>query len=201
MTYNWKKINFDCYTTYLCINGKSITFEVDRRGCFRGVGVDFYKEDLKHSNPNLFISGKAENIDGAMAIIERYCDELLEKYSSSTKKEKELIVGNPQASEEKVEDTTTPQTDFITELESRQPEYTPITNDISVETEKTEEGETIITLISLSNSKIKYTTNGKEVETKSKIYKEPFNVKSGTTIKAMSFNENKEPISSISFSI
>lgn len=201
MSYNWKKVNYDCYTTFLCINGKSITFEVDSRGCFRGVGVDFYKNESGHANPNLFISGRAENIDKAMAVIERYCDELLEKYGNSTKKEKELIVANPQTSEEKIEEVTTPQTDFITELESRQPEYTPITNDISVETEKTENGETIITLISLSNSKIKYTTNGKEVEVKSKIYKEPFNVKAGTTIKAMSFNENKEPISSISFCV
>ena len=48
---------------------------------------------------------------------------------------------------------------------------------------------------------VKYTTSGREVSEKSKIYREPFTVQTGTVIKAKCFDESKQIIESAEFTV
>ena len=52
-----------------------------------------------------------------------------------------------------------------------------------------------------SDAVVKYTTSGREVSEKSKIYREPFAVQSGMVVKAKCFNSSKELIESAEYAV
>jgi len=194
----WKRSSNHTYTSYAYINGKAISFEVFSNGSYKGYSPNYYGNDPRRSNPNLFITGSARDVESAMDSVEDFYNSLIKSEEPcEIKKEPEIISIVEDVIPCVLEGTTV---DFK-EFETKKTNEDKTINDLSLSYEKTENDEFLVTLLSANNNKIKYTTDGKEISNFSKVYKEPFVVVSGALIKAKSFNELKEEVGSVEITL
>lgn len=177
-TIDWKKSGNGYYTAYAYVDGRSYFFEVFSDGTYKGVGTS-NSDDPKASSPNTYISGRACGVKEAMESLEAYSRALFNKSIETTspveESASEVII-------EKVEEIP----------------VAPVVEDLSWTPYDGPDGR-MVELKSRAGGKIKYTLDGKDVTSVSKVYKEPISVVEGMVIKAKSFDALKTEIGSIEF--
>lgn len=158
-------------TRSLTINDKMYNFNIQPNGCYIG-----------YKNGVMIVSGYASSYDNAVSAVDNYIDNLLGK---TTKVEE--VKSAPIVEEPVVEDTV----DEIVEETTKEEQKIIVTAD------KNEDDTFTVTLnYDVEGAVIKYTTNGKDVVSSSKIYKEAFPVAEGTIINANAY-VNKEVVASL----
>lgn len=156
------------------INDKVYNFTVNPNGSFVG-----------YCDGRLVFSGYSSNYDGAVKSVDDYVDNILGKTVVV-----ERVTVTPTAEETEVED-------FATEDVIEGTEKVATVVKLEVVTEKNEDGTFTVSLpYSVKDAVVKYTTNGKDVVSSSKIYREPFVVTEGTIINANVYI-NKEVVDSV----
>ena len=172
-------------TRSLTINDKMYNFEIDSRGGFIG-----------YCNGRMIISGYSSSKDKAVESVENYIAKLTGEVK--TVKEEEKVVA-PEVKETVVETKT--EEPVVEEAE----ETGTVAEDevvLRVVTAKNEDGTFAVELhygtlkYDVEGAVIKYTTNGKDVVSSSKIYKETFTVAEGTVINANAY-VNKEIVATL----
>lgn len=176
---DWKKSGNGYYTAYAYVDGRSYFFEVFSDGAYKAVGTA-KTDDPKASSPNTYVSGRACGVKEAMEALEAYSSALFNKSI----------------------ETTSPVEESASEviLEEAEEEFlaVPYVEDLSWIPYDGPDGR-MVELKSRAGGKIKYTLDGKDVTSVSKVYKEPIPVSEGMVIKAKSFDALKTEIGSIEF--
>ena len=176
---DWKKSNNGYYTAYAYVDGRSYFFEVFSDGTYKGVGTS-KSDDPKASSPNSYVSGRACGVKEAMEAIEAYSSALFKK---SIETNSLVIESAPEVILEEAEE------EFLA---------VPFVEDLSWIPYDGPEGR-VVELKSKAGGKIKYTVDGKDVTSVSKVYREPFPVSEGMVVKAKSFDALKTEIGAIEF--
>lgn len=178
-TIDWKKSSNGYYIAYAYVDGKSYFFEVFSDGTYKGVGTS-KSDDPKASSSNSYVSGRACGVKEAMEAIEAYSNALFKK---SIETNSPVIESAPEV---------------ILEHTEEEPSAAPVVEDLSWVYYDGPEGK-VVELKSRAGSKIKYTVDGKDVTSVSKVYREPFLVSEGMVVKAKSFDALKTEIGAIEF--
>lgn len=176
---DWKKSNNGYYTAYAYVDGRSYFFEVFSDGTYKGVGTS-KSDDPKASSPKSYVSGRACGVKEAMEAIEAYSSALFKK---SIETNSPVIESAPEV---------------ILEHTEEEPPAAPVVEDLSWVYYDGPEGR-VVELKSRAGGKIKYTVDGKDVTSVSKVYREPFLVSEGMVVKAKSFDALKTEIGAIEF--
>ena len=160
-------------TKTITINRDYYSFEINPKGGYVG-----------YLNGRLIISGYASSYENAIASVEDYINKLLGKnIVTPAKEEVKIEESNANEVEEAVVDK---------EIISTEPALS-----LNINTSKNEDETFTVTLTyDVEGAVIKYTTNGRDVVSSSKIYKEAFSVAEGTVINANAY-VNKEVVASI----
>lgn len=170
----------------LTINDKMYNFDIQSNGCYIG-----------YLNGVMIVSGYASSYDNAVSAVESYIDNLLGKTTKVEEVKTEVktatVVEETKVGEPVVEETVAEET--VEEVAGEEPV-------IRVTADKNEDGTFTVTLrygtegYDVEGAVIKYTTNGKDVVSSSKIYKEAISVAEGTVINANAY-VNKEVVASL----
>lgn len=156
------------------INDKVYNFTVNSNGSFVG-----------YCGGRMVFSGYSSSYDNAVKSVNDYIDNLLGK---TVVEEKTTVT--PTVEETKVEEV-------VAEEAVDGTENVATVVKLEVITEKNEDGTFTVSLpYNVEGAVIKYTINGKDVVSSSKIYREPFIVTEGTIINANVYI-NKEVVDSV----
>ena len=200
---DWRKNSNNEYTAYAHAKGKPINFQVTRDGRYVGY-ISNYDPRERTSRPELYVSGKCHTADEAMDYIEELVEKLNKKPEDKTPQttvaENTYVENLAKTLEETPAAEEVPET--LTEVnQESQDNFTDDKVNEPIETESSQEPhisflveDGTMTITADAEGVIKYTTNGREVNVSSKIYKEPFPIEGVDTVKAKLFDADKNPI-------
>lgn len=173
-------------TRSLTINDKAYTFEINSRGGYTG-----------YCNGRMIVSGYSSTKDKAVESVENYIAKLVGTVTPAPAKEevKKEVVAPEVVEETKVEETVAEEIGGTGTVADDEVVLRAVTV-------KNEDGTFAVELhygtleYDVEGAVIKYTTNGKDVVSSSKIYKESFSVAEGTVINANAY-VNKEVVATL----
>lgn len=184
----WCLTKDGCYTAYVVDGNQSWSFEVFRDGSYRGTSVTQVPCPTKEA----ILSGKAFDIKDALDAIERF-------FSKRPESDGQPFVPEPAVQKQASHETET--ISFETS-ETAAEVSTESEKDLSYKVSVQEDGVSfLVELASAAGCKIKYTLDGKTPAMNSKAYKEPFTVGAGVTVKAASFDGDKNKVDCQEFEV
>lgn len=184
----WCLTKDGCYTAYIVDGNQSWSFEVFRDGSYRGTSVTQVPGPTKE----VIISGKAFDIKDALDMIDRF-------FSKKPESDGQFLVSESSVPEQDASKTRA--------VSSESPEVLIETvaepeRDLSCKVSVQEGGVSfLVELISAAGHKVKYTLDGKTPAMNSKTYKEPFIVEAGVTVKAASFDGDRNKVDCQEFEV
>lgn len=203
LTAEWKQyLGNTYYFSKLFIDGKLFYLEAAPNGLYKVFRLRNPSPHLSpaNANPMYIASGMKDNLEEAkeraLKALEDYLGKAIVEKPVEVKKEASEVVEEISEPEPVVEETVTeepleeytepePPVEEVEEVEAPQEDsILKVEPSIEIEIDYASE-EPLVTLIpSLSDMRIKYTTNGRELSSKSRVYKEPFTAALGSIIKA-----------------
>lgn len=214
----WRRNASNGYEAYTYAKGKPIYFQVTLDGRYIGY-VQNNNSASRSSEPELFVSGKCISYEEAIDYINGLVDKInTPKVEKTTPAEDTYIeklaetLDNTEVEENTLTDVKEEVSDFPPETpgdstdDSFEEEVKEDTESESVENESSDGSVEVLindgmATISCQNADgvIKYTTNGREVNASSKIYREPFSVEGVETIKIRVYDADKNVISQLDY--
>lgn len=200
---DWRKNSNNEYTAYAHAKGKPINFQVTRDGRYVGY-ISNYDPRERTSRPELYVSGKCHTSDEAMDYIEELVEKLNKKPEDKTPQtnvaESTYVENLAKTLEETSPVEESPET--LTEVNHEsQDNFTDDKVNEPTETESSQEPhisfqveDGTMTITADAEGTLKYTTNGREVNASSKIYKAPFSIEGVETVKVKLYDADKNPI-------
>jgi len=200
---DWRKNSNNEYTAYAHAKGKPINFQVTRDGRYIGY-ISNYDPRERTSRPELYVSGKCHTEDEAMDYIEELVERLNGKPEDKTPQtdvaESTYVENLAKTLDETSSTEESPETLTETNQES-QDNFTDDKINEFIETESSQEPhisfqveDGTMTIVTDAEGTLKYTTNGREVNVSSKIYKAPFSIEGVETVKVKLYDADKNPI-------
>lgn len=202
---DWRRNASNGWEAYAYIKGRPINFQVTLDGRYSGI-INNTDQKTRETRPELYISGKCSTSEEARDYIESLISKLNNKpevkkneevLTTADKVEEELYVqklaetleeqpietssdlpseANPASQNDLSDDK---ETDVVEEENSAEPQISFIVDENTMSLRSSVEGI------------IKYTTNGRDVNVSSKIYKEPFSIDGVETVKVKVFDSEK----------
>lgn len=176
----WNTDGKNNYSSYIFLDGKSISFRVLADGHYIGI---INNPDNRSSAPEIYIAGFCHSYEDAIDYIDKYVT------SGS------IISSDIELKDDTFKDIEIPSInkslDSVAKVENKLININKSNWLISTNTE----ADNIVVTMTYNNPNavIKYTTNGKHVMVTSKIYREPFIITKGSVLNAAAFL-NKEKI-------
>ena len=200
---DWRKNSNNEYTAYAHAKGKPINFQVTRDGRYVGY-ISNYDPRERTSRPELYVSGKCHTADEAMDYIEELVEKLNKKPEDKTPQTNVAESTYVENLAKTLEETPSAKevTETLTEVnQESQDNFTDDKVNDSIETESSQEPhisfqveDSTMTITADAEGTLKYTTNGREVNASSKIYKAPFSIEGVETVKVKLYDADKNPI-------
>ena len=207
---DWRRNASNGWEAYAYVKGRPINFQITLDGRYSGI-INNTDQRTRETRPELYISGKCYTPEEARDYIESLIDKLNNK--PDVKKNEEVLTTAEKVEEElyvqKLAETLEeqPTEEVVEETPSDLPSEVNLApqNDLSddketdvVEEENSAESqisfivdENTMSLRSSIEGVIKYTTNGRDVNVSSKIYREPFSIDGIETVKVKVFDAEK----------
>lgn len=217
----WRRNASNGYEAYAYIQKKPISFQVTLDGRYLG-WISNYDPKTRNSRPELYISGKCSTAEESMS----YINGLVEKLNNPAQVKKSEESAPHTEEDVYVEKLTKDLDNFedapVEEISVEEPIVETVTEENSdpqdnltdaEETDIVEEEESAgdpisfivdgntLTIRSTREGVLKYTTNGRDVNVSSKIYREPFSVEGVEIVKAKLFDADKNVLSENEFNI
>lgn len=212
---DWRRNASNGYEAYAYIQKRPISFQVTLDGRYLG-WISNYDPQTRSTRPELYISGKCSTADEAMSyingLVERlnkpaevkkeektaedvYVEKLTKDLDSfeESPAEKTPVEESPaeEVAETPTEENPTPQDNFADDKETDiAEEEKPAENPISFIV-----NENTMIIRSTKDGVLKYTTNGRDVNVSSKIYREPFSIEGVEVVKVKLFDTEKNVLS------
>jgi hypothetical protein len=205
---DWRQNSNNEYTAYAHAKGKPINFQVTRDGRYVGY-ISNYDPRERTSRPELYVSGKCHTADEAMDYIEELVEKLNRKPEDKTPQTNvaestyvenlaKTLEETPAAEEAAAEEVTETPTEVNHESQDN---FADDKVNEPIETESSQEPhisfqveDGTMTITADAEGTLKYTTNGREVNASSKIYKAPFSIEGVETVKVKLYDADKNPI-------
>lgn len=201
---DWRRNASNGYEAYAYIKKRPVNFEVTLDGRYLG-WISNYDPQTRSSRPELYVSGKCSTSEEAMSYINGLVDKLNNPVIEIKEENKEEDVYVAKLSKDLDEYQETP-TEVVEAPSDENPDPTEDLTSVKetdvVEEEKSVESpisfaveENTMTITSSVEGVLKYTTNGREVNVSSKIYREPFSIEGVEIVKVKLYDAEKNVLS------
>lgn len=201
---DWRRNASNGYEAYAYIKKRPVNFEVTLDGRYLG-WISNYDPQTRSSRPELYVSGKCSTSEEAMSYINGLVDKLNNPVIEIKEENKEEDTYVAKLSKDLDEYQETP-TEVVEAPSDENPDPTEDLTSVK-ETDVVEEEKSVespisfavegntMTITSSVEGVLKYTTNGREVNTSSKIYRESFSIEGVEIVKVKLYDTEKNVLS------